>query len=136
MWAIHLLVIAERAAQVNQIALSFIQFLVCSIMSVIAASFFEANILPDVAMGYFWPLVNGVIVVGVAYTLQVLVMEHAEPFSAAVILSLEAVFGAIAGYLVFDESKTMMALIGAGLMLTGCWLAQLQTGKRASENPD
>lgn len=130
MWALHLLVIAERAAKHNQIALSFVQFFVCAALSLLAAGFFEDRVLPDAMIGYLWPLINGVIVVGLAYTLQVLVMEHAEPFSAAVILSLEAVFGAIAGFLVFEESKTMMALIGAGLMLIGCLLAQLQQGTR------
>lgn len=134
MWAIHLLVIAERAAKFNQIALSFMQFLVCAVLSLLAAGYFEGRVLPDAPIGYLWPIVNGVIVVGIAYTLQVLVLEHAEPFSAAVILSLEAVFGAIAGFLIFDESKTMMALVGAGLMLTGCLLAQMQEGKRASDD--
>ncbi len=134
MWAIHLLVIAERAAKFNQIALSFMQFLVCAVLSLLAAAYFEGRVLPDAPIGYLWPIVNGVIVVGIAYTLQVLVLEHAEPFSAAVILSLEAVFGAIAGFLIFDESKTMMALVGAGLMLTGCLLAQMQEGKRASDD--
>ena len=131
MWAIHLLVIAERAGGFNQIALSFIQFLSCAVLSLGIAYFFEDQILPTDMKGYLWPLINGVIVVGFAYTLQVLVMPHAEPFSASVILSLEAVFGAIAGYLVFDESKTMMALLGAVLMLCGCLLAQLQHGKKS-----
>lgn len=132
-WAIHLLVISERAARFNQIALSFIQFLCCAVLSLGIAYFFEDQILPMEIEGYLWPVVNGVIVVGLAYTLQVLVMPHAEPFSASVILSLEAVFGAIAGYLVFDESKTMMALLGAVLMLTGCLLAQLQQGEKRAQ---
>jgi len=130
LWAIHLLVISERAAKHNQIALSFIQFAGCALLSLVVAYFYEGQVLPLQSKGYLWPLVNGVIVVGVAYTLQVLVMEHAEPFSASVILSLEAVFGAIAGYLVFDESKTLMALLGAGLMLVGCLLAQVQEGRK------
>lgn len=130
LWAIHLLIIAERAARHNQIALSFIQFSACAILSLLVALVYEGRVLPAELEGYFWPLINGVIVVGLAYTLQVLVMKHAEPFAASVILSLEAVFGAIAGYLVFDESKTMMALFGAGLMLLGCLLAQLKEGQK------
>jgi len=128
LWAVHLLVISEQAARHNQIVLAFLQFSACALLSFLVAYFYEGQVLPLEARGYLWPIINGVIVVGFAYTLQVLVMEHAEPFSAAVILSLEAVFGAVAGYLVFDESKTMMALFGAGLMLLGCLLAQLQGG--------
>ena len=128
LWAVHLLVISEQAAKHNQLVLAFLQFAACALLSFLVAYFYEGQVLPAETRGYLWPLVNGVIVVGFAYTLQVLVMEHAEPFSAAVILSLEAVFGAIAGYLIFDESKTMMALLGAALMLLGCLLAQLQEG--------
>ena len=131
-WAVHLLVIAQRAARHQQIVLSFYQFLFCTLFSLIVAYFWEGQILPTQAEGYLWPIINGVIVVGIAYTLQVLVLQHAEPFAASVILSLEAVFGAIAGYLVFDESKELGALFGAALMLIGCILAQMQEGRKAA----
>lgn len=123
-WAIHLLVLVKRAGRYQQMVLAFYQFVFCVIFSVISALIMQEALLPSEPKGYLWPLLNGVIVVGIAYTLQVLVLSEAEPFSASLILSLEAVFGAIAGYLVFGEVVEGLALFGAVLMLVGCVLAQ------------
>ena len=71
-----------------------------------------------------WALVNGVIVVGIAYTLQIVALKHSDPFVASVIFSLESVFGAIAGYWFFQEVLGFYGFVGAGLMLIGCLLAQ------------
>jgi drug/metabolite transporter (DMT)-like permease len=125
LWAMHLLLIAEKAAKFNQIVLSFFQFVFCALLSLVVASLYESKVLPTEAIGYLWPLVNGIVVVGAAYTLQVIIMDHAEPFSAALILSLEAVFGAIAGYLWLSEQLGLAALVGAAMMLLGCLLAQI-----------
>ncbi len=130
-WAVHLLVIAEKAAKYNQIVLSFFQFVFCALLSLCVAALYEQKILPTEIRGYLWPLVNGVVVVGLAYTLQVIIMDRAEPFAAALILSLEAVFGAIAGYLWLSEQMGMAALVGAAMMLLGCILAQLPKAQKA-----
>ena len=132
-WAVHLLVLAKKAANHNQLVLAFYQFLFCAILSAIVSIGFEDRLLPEVVEGYIWPVLNGVIVVGFAYTLQVVVMEYAEPFSASLILSLEAVFGALAGYYVFSEQLANAALVGAAMMLLGCVLAQLP-GSQANNN--
>lgn len=125
LWAMHLLVIAEKAANFNQIVLSFFQFVFCALLSLFVAAFYESKILPTEIAGYLWPLLNGIVVVGAAYTLQVIIMDHAEPFSAALILSLEAVFGALAGYFWLSEQLSLAALMGAAMMLLGCLLAQM-----------
>ena len=132
-WAIHLLVLAKRAGSHNQLVLAFYQFVFCAVFSSVAALAFEATLLPLQAAGYIWPALNGVLVVGVAYTLQVLVMQHAEPFAASLILSLEAVFGALAGYLVFSEQWGLAALVGGIMMLLGCTLAQLPESEKRSK---
>jgi len=74
--------------------------------------------------------------VGVAYTLQVIAQAKANPVHAGIILSLEAVFGAIGGYLVLDEWLSVRQLIGCGLMLLGMILSQLASaGPKAEEAP-
>jgi hypothetical protein len=84
----------------------------CATLSLAIAMLYESRILPAEAIGYLWPIVSGVVVVGIAYTLQVIIMNHAELFSAALILSLEVVFGAFAGYLWLSEKN---AFSGYGL---------------------
>ena len=123
-WALQLLVLAKLANRSNQLVLAFYQFLFCAIFSLVFAIGFEERILPLLLEAYLWPIVNGVLVVGFAYTLQVVLMQHAEPFAAALIFSLEAVFGALAGYFVFSEQLGLAAVLGAAMMLLGCVLAQ------------
>lgn len=124
-WALHLLLLALKAGKHNQVLLAFYQFLFCAIFSAIAAFIFEGG-FPNLynAQLLLWPILNGVIVVGIGYTLQVLIMDKADPFAASLILSLESVFGALAGYWFFSEILGLPALVGAFLMLLGCLLAQ------------
>lgn len=125
MWALHILAISYKAGTHPQIKLSAYQFAFCAAYSVAFSLIFENALIPKELIGFLWPLINGVIVVGFAYTLQEVVMNRADPFSASIILSLEAVFGAVAGYWFFNESFTAAAFLGAGLMLVGCLMAQM-----------
>lgn len=124
-WALHLLLLAVKAGRHNQVLLAFYQFLFCAVFSAIAAFIFEGGFPNLVNIDLLvWPILNGVVVVGIGYTLQVLIMNKADPFVASLILSLESVFGALAGYLFFTEVLGVTALLGAALMLLGCLLAQ------------
>ena len=123
-WAIHLLTITYFVKRYNQYALAFYQFIFCAIISLVISLVFESDYLPKDSSGYVWALLNGVIVVGVGYTLQIVALKHSDPFVASVIFSLESVFGAIAGYWFFSEVLGFYGLVGAGLMLVGCLFAQ------------
>ena len=70
-------------------------------------------------------LYGGVLSVGVAYTLQVVAQRTAHPAHASIILSLEAVFAAIGGWIILGERLTARGFLGCGLMLTGMLLSQL-----------
>jgi drug/metabolite transporter (DMT)-like permease len=61
----------------------------------------------------------------VAYTLQVVAQKRAKPSHAAIIMSLEAVFAAIGGWVVLGETLTVRATTGCGLMLCGMLVSQL-----------
>jgi len=123
-WAVHLLAITYFVKRYNEYALAFYQFVFCALFSLVANLMFESSLFATSSEGYVWALVNGVIVVGIAYTLQIVALKHSDPFVASVIFSLESVFGAIAGYWFFQEVLGFYGLFGAGLMLIGCLLAQ------------
>jgi drug/metabolite transporter (DMT)-like permease len=123
-WALHLLAITYFVKRYNEYALAFYQFVFCAFFSLVVNLVFEPSLFATSSEGYLWALVNGVIVVGIAYTLQIVALKHSDPFVAAVIFSLESVFGAIAGYWFFQEILGLYGVIGAVLMLIGCLLAQ------------
>ena len=69
---------------------------------------------------------GGVLSVGIAYTLQVVAQKDASAAHAAIIMSLEAVFAALAGWLVLGETLGNRALLGCTLMLAGMLVYRLR----------
>jgi drug/metabolite transporter (DMT)-like permease len=73
-------------------------------------------------------LYGGIFSVGLGYTLQVAGQRKAPPAHAAILLSLEAVFAAIGGFLLLGERLGGRALVGCALMLVG--MIASETGLR------
>jgi len=49
----------------------------------------------------------------------------AHPAHASILMSLEAVFAALGGWLLLDERMNLRGLLGCGLMLTGMMVSQV-----------
>ena len=67
----------------------------------------------------------GILSTGVAFTLQVLGQRHARASIAAMIMSLESLWGAVGGALLLGEWFTTLGYVGAALMMTGILVAQV-----------
>jgi drug/metabolite transporter (DMT)-like permease len=91
---------------------------------------FEHNRMSNFILAAVPILYGGILSVGVAYTLQVVAQKHARPAHAAIILSLEAVFAALGGWLILDEILTPRAMAGCALMFCGMLASQLWTSRR------
>lgn len=121
-WGVHVLLIGKLTsglAAVDAIKLAAVQFACCSLVSLAGAALFEDITLSGLRDGLIPILYGGLMSVGVAYTLQVVAQRDARPAPAAIILSLEAVFAAVAGWMLLGEILTVQALIGCALMLCG-----------------
>ena len=90
------------------------------------AGFTEAITLNGLRGATIPILYGGILSVGVAYTLQVVAQRVAPPTHAAIILSLEAVFAALAGWLLLGEILSFRSLIGCMLMFAGMLTALLR----------
>jgi drug/metabolite transporter (DMT)-like permease len=121
-WGVHVLLIGKLTggmAAVDAVKLAAVQFAFCSLISLAGAAAFEEISLLGLWAGIIPLLYGGLMSVGVAYTLQVVAQRDARPAPAAIILSLEAVFAAVAGWMLLGEILTTQALIGCALMLGG-----------------
>jgi len=124
-WAAHVLVLSWLSPRMDRIKLACTQYVVCSILSLFGAYFTETITL-DGIMGAIIPILyGGVLSVGIAYTLQVIAQRHTPPTHAAIILSLEAVFAALAGWLILGEMLSLRGLIGCMFMFAGMLSALL-----------
>ena len=120
-----MLIIGWLSPRINSIKLAFSQYLVCSIFSLITATAIEDIRMQSISQAAIPILYGGLLSVGIAYTLQVIAQREAHPAHAAILLSLEAVFAAIGGWLILDEVISARGLFGCTLMLAGMLLSQL-----------
>ncbi|MDW7661993.1 MAG: DMT family transporter [Bacillota bacterium] len=124
-WALHILSIDKFAKEVDSLKLSSIQFATCSILSLISALMFETVTVAGLTGSMIPLLYGGLLSVGVAYTLQVVAQKDAKPSHAAIILSMESVFGAIGGALLLSESMSARGAVGCALILAGILISQI-----------
>jgi drug/metabolite transporter (DMT)-like permease len=124
-WAIQILVIGYYSTKVDPFRLAFSQFVVCAVLSFVAALITETIVLQNVLLAYLPILYAGLFSVGMAFTIQVVAQREANPANAAIIMSLEAVFAVLGGWIILSESIPARGLLGCLLMLVGMILSQL-----------
>jgi drug/metabolite transporter (DMT)-like permease len=130
-WAVHVLYAGWLSPKSSALNLALTQFLVCTVLSLIAAFLFETNTLAGIRDAAAPLLYGGLLSVGVAFTLQIVGQKKAPPAHAAIILSLEAVFAVIGGVLILNEDMSVKKWIGCALMLVGMLLAQVNLQKNS-----
>ena len=62
---------------------------------------------------------------GVAFTLQIVGQKYAEPAHAAILMSFEAIFGALASWILLDEIMSGREIFGCVLMVAGMMVTQM-----------
>lgn len=124
-WAVHVHLIGHFAKRANPLHIACIQFLVCSILSLLAAVRFEQIALPAIRSATIPILYGGFLSAGVAFTLQVVCQRTSPPAHAAIVMSLETVFATLGGYLILHERLGPRDLAGCALMFAGLIVVQL-----------
>ncbi|MGE8501364.1 MAG: DMT family transporter [Pseudomonas sp.] len=124
-WGIHVLLVGFFASRHDPLRLALIQFATCAVISLALALVFETATLEGILKAGPAILYGGIFGVAIGFTLQVIAQQHAIASHAAIILSLEAVFAAIAGALLLGEMLELRGYLGCALMFAGMLLAQL-----------
>lgn len=124
-WAAHVLVIGWVAPKYDPVVLSILQFLICGVLSMVGAVIYETIVWADVMLAMDSILYAALMSTGVAYTLQVVAQQNAKASHAAIILSSEAMFAVLAGWLILDEVLTVRGLWGCAFIMTGMLISQL-----------
>ncbi|MGX5220214.1 DMT family transporter [Pseudomonas sp. S9] len=124
-WGLHVLLVGFFATRHDPLRLAIIQFITCAAISMILALIFEPFALDAIIAAAPAIIYGGIFGVAIGFTLQVVAQKHAIASHAAIILSLEAVFAAIAGAILLNETLHLRGYIGCTLMFAGMLLAQL-----------
>lgn len=131
LWAVHVVIVGIFSRDAEPIRFSLIQLGMTG-MGSLATMFAHEGVALAAIEAAKWPLLYAAVLpVATAFTLQVIAQRHAPPTHTALILSLESVFGMIAGIAYLGERPTTQQYIGAGLMLAGVVVSQWpQKGSR------
>ena len=123
-WTAQILVIEHYSRRLSALRFSIAQFAWCAVVSVPAALLLDAAPFTGLGAGIVPLLYGGLISVAIAYTLQVVAQRDALASHAALIMSAEALFGAIGGALLLGENMGARGYLGAALMALGIVVAQ------------
>jgi len=125
-YAGHITVVDYFVNRVDGVKLSCLQFLVCGVLSALAALIFERNAFDFGSLLSYYKtfLYMGVCSCGIAYTFQIVGQKGTNPTAASLIMSLEASFSLIFGMLVLGEALTVREWIGIALMLVAIVLTE------------
>ena len=133
-FSLHILVIDSVPAGVDGVWLSCVQFLVAGVFALVLALFLESFTWRDILSAWVPLLYTGVVSSGVGYTLQILGQRTVNPTVASLILSLESVFAALAGWAILGQALSLRELFGCALVFVAVILAQLPSKKGRAIN--
>lgn len=125
MYSGHILLVERYSAQSDCLRLSCIQFLVCGLLSAAVMLVLESPQWASVRAAWKSVLYTGIFSSGVAYTFQVIGQRGIDPTLSAIVLSLEAVFGVLAGWVILGQVLSAREAWGCVFMFCAIILAQL-----------
>ena len=124
-FTLHIIVIDYFVNFVDGVKMSCIQFFVCSLLSFIVMLFTETPNMNNIFSAGISILYAGILSCGVAYTLQIVGQKGVNPTVASLILCLESVISALAGWLILGQKLSARELTGCALMFTAIILSQI-----------
>ena len=137
-YAVQIMLIDKFLGEgVNGVQLSFMQFFVAGIISVIAMFIFEQPNLTEIKTAAPALLYSGIMSCGIAYTLQIVGQKYASPVVASLLMCLESVFAVIAAAIILHEAMSLNEMAGCLIMFSAIILSQVSESLSAKhQNPE
>ncbi|MDI2590126.1 DMT family transporter [Pseudomonas sp. N3-W] len=132
-WAFQLIALSTFGHRLPSIRLAIVQSGTCAVLSLAIAIVAEPISLNMIYQAGIPLLYGSVLSVAIGFTLQILAQRHIKAAHSAIILSIESVFAAFAGWLILGESLGSKEIIGCALILIGTILSQLSPEKQRKE---
>lgn len=132
LFAVHILIIDYFSPKTDGVIIACIQFFVCFLVSGILALIFDHPTWKQLSDGAVPILYAGLLSSGVGYTLQIVGQKGLNPTVAALIMSLESVTSAIAGFIAYkigflkdDQTLTSRQIWGCAIVFGAVILVQI-----------
>lgn len=124
-WAAHVVVTGEAAAYSRPITFTCLQFCLIGLAGIAGAVLFENISIEHLRAALPQILFVGLLSSALTFTVFSMALKYTPPAEAAVIVSMESLFAALAGALFLDERLSLISWFGAGLIMLATLLVQL-----------
>jgi drug/metabolite transporter (DMT)-like permease len=124
LYALHVILVSRAVKHLDVLTFSTGQYIVAGVMNILVSTVMK---MPYGGLEFgWWTIVYiGLLSTAVGYTLQVFGQKYALPTDTTILLSMEAVFAAVAGFILLGETMQLVQIIGCGLILLAVVITQL-----------
>ncbi len=119
------IMIIDRFSSSDSIKFSCMQFMACGVLSTICALIFESPSWENILLALLPLCYVSILSSCVGNTLQIIGQKYAPPAIASIVMSLESVFGALAGWAFLNEQLSALEACGCALVFSSVILTQL-----------
>ena len=123
-YALHIMVI-DRFTYIDGVRLSLVQLLTAGGISLVCALIFERPDMAQIMAAALPILYAGICSDGIAFTCQIVAQKTTDPTVASILMSLEAVFAALGGWIILGEVLGSVELVGCVLVFVAVLMAQV-----------
>ncbi|MFR4380807.1 MAG: DMT family transporter [Roseburia sp.] len=132
-FSFHILVVDYFSPKVGGVKMSCIQFFVCGVLSAVGMLFTETPDISNIQAAWLPLLYAGLLSCGVGYTLQIIGQKGINPVIASLIMSLESVISALAGWVILGQVLSPKEILGCVLMFVAIIITQIPIGNKKTD---
>lgn len=132
-FSFHILVVDYFSPKVDGVKMSCIQFFVCGVLSAVGMLFTETPDISNIQAAWLPLLYAGLLSCGVGYTLQIVGQKGINPVIASIIMSLESVISALAGWVILGQVLSPKEILGCVLMFVAIIITQIPIGNKKTD---
>ena len=132
-FSFHIRVVDYFPPKVDGVKMSCIQFFVCGVLSAVGMLFTETPDISNIQAAWLPLLYAGLLSCGVGYTLQIVGQKGINPVIASLIMSLESVISALAGWVILGQVLSPKEILGCVLMFMAIIITQIPIGNKKTD---
>ncbi|NGM82355.1 DMT family transporter [Paenibacillus sp. 7124] len=129
LYAVHILVTGAAAKVADPLNLGILQLGFAGGLGLLFSFLFESPQVPVSLEGWISVLMLSVVCSAAGYIIQSIAQKYTTPTHTGLIFALEPVFAAAFAYVFADEHLSVRGYIGAALILSGLFIAEMKRGR-------
>ncbi len=126
MWALDVIIVSRAVKHMDILTFSVGHYLVAAVFNILISIWMPAP-LAGIAAGWWTIVYIGVLSTAIGYTLQALGQKYAPPTDATILLGMESVFAALAGFIFLGEMMSPIQLAGCAMIFLAVIITQLNS---------